>query len=93
MKSENILLWIKRDWKRNKKLFIIETFAFIANIGTYFYMTISLPEPNFLIVYTLYLISSILGISYSIGRGSFNLFLTNLSYLLIEGLAFVKLLC
>ena len=37
MKSENILLWIKRDWKRNKKLFIIETFAFIANIGTYFY--------------------------------------------------------
>ena len=93
MKSENILLWIKRDLKRNKKLFIIETFAFIANIGTYFYMTISLPEPNFLIVYTLYLISSILGITYSIGRGSFNLFLTNLCYLLIEGLAFLKLLC
>lgn len=92
MKDTNFLRWVRRDWQRNRKLFIIQTLAFSINISSYIYMTIALPNPDFLIAYSMYLFGSTLSVIYSIGFGSFPLLLTNLSYLIIEAIGLFKIL-
>jgi len=92
MRDTNFLKWVARDWQRNKKMFMIQTLAFIFNISGYIYMTFALPLPNFLLAYGMYLFGSYLGVIYAVGFGSFPLLLTNLSYLIIEAIGIFKIL-
>jgi hypothetical protein len=92
MKIIGCLVWIKRDWQKNKYLFTIETLYFILNMWSSMYVALNMPDVNFLALYIMYVAASTLGVIYSIARNSFPLLLTNLCYVLIEFFALYKLL-
>lgn len=92
MKVIGCLVWVKRDWQKNKILFTIETAFFLLNMYTSLYVAFLMPNIDFLFLYSLYVIASILGVSYSVMRNSFPLLLTNICYLIIEFFGIARLL-
>jgi len=92
MKVIGCLVWIKRDWQKNKFLFIIEMLFFILNMYSSLYVAFYMPNVDFLFLYSLYIVATIFGIAYSVIRNSFPLLLTNVCYLIIEFFGIARLL-
>ncbi|MDD2839573.1 MAG: hypothetical protein PHY80_00385 [Rickettsiales bacterium] len=92
MRIIGCLVWIKRDWQRNKFLFAIEMGFFLLNMYSSLYVALLMPNIDFLFLYSLYVIATLLGITYSVIRNSFPLLLTNICYLVIEFYGIARLL-
>lgn len=91
-KFKKLFKWLSHDFKNDKVLFISESTNFIGNVLASLIVAISVPKPNWYIVYTSYTLASIGGIIGAIKRKSFQLLNMNILFLLIDGYAILKLL-
>ncbi|GHU27070.1 hypothetical protein FACS1894152_3060 [Bacilli bacterium] len=84
--------WIKDDWENRRFIFINEAVAFISGIGASLLMALTVPNVNFLLVYTLYTINAITAMTACICRKSVSMIGLNVVYLVIDIIALYGLL-
>jgi hypothetical protein len=87
-----ILEWILNDWRERRIIFLSETTGLITGVGSSLVMSFMLPEPDFYLVYTLYTINAVAGITSACGRRSVSNIIMNVVYLINDVFGIYKLI-
>jgi hypothetical protein len=81
---EEVLGWVRSDWKNNRLLFINELVSCVTAVASSIYLSLSAPNTSFSLIFTLYTINSLSGIICSYYRKSMIILLTNTFYLVMN---------
>ena len=79
-----------KSFKERPLLIIDEVIALITAMISTLYLSISSPNTNFLLVYSLFFTNAITGLISAICRGSISITLMNVFYLLTNGFGLYK---
>lgn len=87
-----LISWLKNEWENNKLLFFNEISCAITSFLSAFYMTFSMPNTNFILLYIIYIINTVNCIISSISKKSFGVLLNSFIYLTLDIVGIIKLL-
>ena len=87
-----IIDWLKTEWKNSKLLFFNDVICVCTGILSATYMTLTVPNTNFLVLYTIYTIDTLSCLVTAIYKKSFGLLLNSIIYLIIDTLGIIKIL-
>ena len=88
----NVIDWIKKDLKERPFALLAEIISLITAISSSIYLTATMPNTNFLIVYILYFINATAGVFYSVSRGSLSVLLMNTFYVITNSIGLIKII-
>jgi len=88
----DVVSWIKRDYKEYKFRFFIELSAWIMSIGCCILMAATVPNPPFLILYPLFILQCSMLAWAAHTRNSTGIFANYLLIVIIDIIALIRLL-
>ena len=89
---DDIIVWIKRDYKEYKFRFVIEFLAWIMSIGCCILMAATVPNPPFLLLYPLFILQCSMLAWAAHTRNSTGIFANYLLIVIIDIIALIRLL-
>ena len=87
----NVINFIKNDWKSNRLRLIGECIAMVCNIGSAVTLAITIHDPNMYMVYGLFLIASFILIFCAYSRKSFVFMTLYILFVIIDGTGLTRL--
>ena len=89
---DDIIVWIKRDYKEYKFRFVIELLAWVMSIGCCILMAATVPNPPFLLLYPLFILQCSMLAWAAHTRNSTGIFANYLLIVIIDIIALIRLL-
>lgn len=87
-----MLNYIKNEFKKDKILFTNDIFCFCTAIISSLYMSLTIPNTNFKILYIIYILNALSSIICAINKESLGLISTNIFYLFVDIIGLLRLL-
>lgn len=87
-----VIDWLKAEWRNSRFMFFNEIICIITGILSATYMTLTVPNTNFLILYIIYIVDTLSCTVTAIYKKSFGLFFNSFIYLIIDAVGIVKIL-
>lgn len=87
-----LIEWLGNEWRSNKFLFFNEISCALTSFLSAVYMTFSMPNTDFMLLYIIYIINTINCIISSVAKKSFGILLNSSIYLILDIIGVVKLL-
>lgn len=87
-----VIDWLKTEWKNSKLLFFNEIVCAVTGVLSSIYMTITVPNTNFLILYIIYMFDTLSCAITAIYKKSFGLLFNSFVYFIIDTMGIIKIL-
>ena len=88
----DIISWIKKDYKNHKLRFIVEVTAWVMSIFCTILMALTVPHPPFLLLYPLFILQCSMLAWAAHSRNSTGIFANYLLIAIIDIIALIRLL-
>ena len=88
----DIILWIKKDYKNHKLRFVVEVTAWVMSIFCCILMAATVPHPPFMILYPLFILQCSMLAWAAHSRNSTGIFANYLLIAIIDIVALIRLL-
>ena len=84
--------FVQDDWTSNPTRLVLETLAWLMNLGVACIFTVTVPTVPMLVVYPIFLTGLVIGMYSAVSRESFGMLMTNITIFVIDVLGYLKLL-
>ena len=88
----NIVAWIKDDWKSNPLRFVIELLAWGVSIGCSITMALTVPTPPIIVLYPIWIVGCIMYAWASYTRRSFGMLANYILLVSIDTVGLIRMM-